>query len=216
MPSGCEAMPRDATGMTAKMLRPRLAGLDRVLADEMMRSSAAMTAMEVMLGDLETQLEAHPRFFGPEQSEQLAWLLGESAHRLPRDQAEVDHPDAMPRARAIDRMIGEARLRPPDTPLPSALKSVIDGRRDTLRQQARIVDGDATSTERLEQTAALLPDAETLDRLLRYERHAERGLIGALRTLAQNRGQPLHAAMTSIQLSSADGHEMHVQQVLPW
>lgn len=53
-------------------------------------------------------------------------------------------------------------------------------------------------------TAALLPDAATLDRLIRYESHADRSLHRALETLAKLRGATIAAKMTGQTEDGAD------------
>jgi hypothetical protein len=58
--------------------------------------------------------------------------------------------------------------------------------------------------EQQREVAALLPDAATLERLMRYESHAERGIRRALETLARVRGVTV-ASIRATMTRPADG-----------
>ncbi len=169
-------------------VRPYLCTLD-VIRDQIMRSGSGITAMMTMLVALAGKLDQVPGSFRAQDTEQLAWLLGESADRLPYDEDDVTYTDQQQWKGETDRLIGEARRRKPGKPMPKALDLLIRQRLDTLRQQREVCEDPYTTEQwQRKRIAALLPDAPTLDRLIRYETHAERSLLRALETLAKLRG----------------------------
>lgn len=110
------------------------------------------------------------------------------------------HPDQQPWASLVDWAIGRARLHEEGTPLPADIESLIETQLSSLRMQQRICESPQTATHRASRvTAAMLPDEATLDRLIRYETHADRSLHRALETLAKVRGatvQTIRASLT--------------------
>jgi len=100
----------------------------------------------------------------------------------------------------VDIAIGRARLREEGTPLPADMESLIETRLGTLRVQQSLCESPQSATHRASRmTAVMLPDAATLDRLIRYETHADRSLHRALETLAKLRGatvQTIRASLT--------------------
>ena len=169
-------------------VRPYLCTLD-VMRDRIMRSGSGITAMMTMLVHLAEKLDCAPRSFRAQDTEQLAWLLGESADRLPYDEDDVTYTDQQQWKGETDRLIGEARRREPGEPMPKALDLLIRQRLNTLGQQREVCEDPYTTEQwQRKRIAALLPDAATLDRLIRYETCAERSLLRALGTLAKLRG----------------------------
>lgn len=180
-------------------VRPYLCTLDAV-RDGIMRCGSGITAMMTMLVALAEKLDQVPGQFRAQDTEQLAWLLGESADRLPYDEDEVTYTDEQLWKGQTDRLIGEARRREPGEPMPKALDLLIRQRLDTLHQQREVCEDPYTTEQwQRKRIAALLPDAATLDRLIRYETHAERSLLRALEILAKLRGatvETIAATMT--------------------
>lgn len=180
-------------------VRPYLCTLDAI-RDQIMRSGSGITAMMTMLVALAEKLDWAPVQFRAQDTEQLAWLLGESADRLPYDEDEVTYTDQQLWKGQTDRLIGEARQREPGEPMPKALDLLIRQRLDTLHQQREVCEDPYTTGQwQRKRIAALLPDAATLDRLIRYETHTERRLLRALETLAKLRGatvETIAATMT--------------------
>ena len=194
--------------------RSMLHRLDDLRECEIMQSGPAITAMIVMIGDLVGRLEQHPRGLGSsENAEKLGWLLGDFAQRLPEDSDEVTYPDQAGWASPIDALIGQARQREKGQPLPKALEMAVENRLTTLRQQRQFCDEPYTA-EQWEQkrTAALLPDAATLDRLIRYEGHSERSLHRSLETLAKLRGATVETVLARISGQSPDGTRVEFQR----
>lgn len=60
-------------------------------------------------------------------------------------------------------------------------------------------------------TAALLPDAATLDRLIRYESHADRSLHRALETLAKLRGATIETIAAKMTGQTEDGADYEIR-----
>ena len=87
--------------------------------------------------------------------------------------------------------------------------------------QARVIALEAASREAADpytvqqqqdqRTASLLPDAATLDRLIRYETHADRSLHRALETLAKMRGATVESIAATITGRQADGSTVEVR-----
>ncbi|HEX2973858.1 MAG TPA: hypothetical protein VHP11_16110 [Tepidisphaeraceae bacterium] len=174
-----------------KRLRPMRLGLlalDRLREGVMMRCGAAITAMQQMIQDLVERLQELRLMFMGQEAEQLAWLLGDAANSFPLVEPsalEVDEPRG---DSPILALISEARQMEGEE-LPIGLKSLVETRLTTLRQQQRICEDPATAEQLyLKQTAALLPDAATLDRLNRYQGQIERSLSRAVKMLAEVRG----------------------------
>lgn len=170
-----------------------LARADRYRDELLMSDGAAAQAMIQLIRQLADQLD-HARWLDPMDAQMLAWLLGESAERLEEpddaeDRKAIYYPDEKPFASLSDDLIGQARRRPRDSPMPGALRAVIHARLADLEVKSRAAQSPYTQEyEQLLKTEALLPDAATLDRLLRYEAHAERSMIRAIETLSRLRG----------------------------
>ena len=168
-------------------LRSRLAGLDALREDTLSKSGAAIIAMLQMLESLADRLDRHPELFNDDHAEQMAWLMGDLACCMPQeDRGRLADRTSLTKHQ---RMIVEAMQRPEGTPLAKPLVKLIECRLDTLDHQRRYCQAPATPRfQRQVITGSLLPAGDTLDRLLRYETHADRSLIRALDTLARLRG----------------------------
>jgi hypothetical protein len=98
------------------------------------------------------------------------------------------------------------RQRPDGNQLGRPLTKIIECRLDTLDHQRRYCQAPATPRfQRQVITGSLLPAGDTLDRLLRYETHADRSLTRALDTLARLRGvtvETLSATVTRAVMGS--------------
>lgn len=60
-------------------------------------------------------------------------------------------------------------------------------------------------------TAALLPDAATLDRMIRYESNADRSLHKALETLAKLRGATVETVAAKMTAQTAEGVDFEIR-----
>jgi hypothetical protein len=209
LPWASDGPGRAATGQRTAWQRTRLAELDELREGEMATSGAALEAMATMLENLAERLERTPGAFGCEDAEKMAWLLGDFAGYFPvelhgrfQDRGMPASPPggagdaspslspaaADPRHRMpltpTGRMIAEAMDRPPEAPLNAALIARISARLETLRHQGAACPQPLTSTQVRHRVAgAALMDAAAMERLLRYEGHAERSLARALAEL---------------------------------
>ncbi|MCZ6835974.1 MAG: hypothetical protein O7G85_09395 [Planctomycetota bacterium] len=195
-----------------RCVRPFLSTLDITREDRIMRSGAAITAMMIMLAELARRLSGFPKSFGPEDSEKLAWLLGESAERLPYDNEKVVQTNKQKWRTATDDLIGSARAREKEQPFPEALDRLIRQKLDTLKEQREVCEEPYTTDPwKRMRTAALLPDAATLDRLIRYESHADRSLHRALETLAKLRGATIETIVATMAGRTKDGADYEIR-----
>ena len=200
-----ERPPRDPdSGRCIKRLPPtiifqrtRLTPLDGLREDEMYRSGAAMTAMIVMIESLAARLEGHQDAFHADHAEQLAWLLGDCAGYFPIiDTMQVRNRPNLTRTL---KLIVAAMDRPNGSPLEPHLVHLLNARIDTLEHQRRYCEKPHTDKhQRALMAAALLPAGEVLDRLLRYETHADKTLLRALDTLARLRGVTVETLSTTV------------------
>jgi hypothetical protein len=96
----------------------------------------------------------------PEPTEQLAWLLGENARRYPIDDGDLAYPPERKLPTSIEEMIGDARTRDPDAPLPEALRNTVINRITALKAMREMCDEPYTrEADEQKRTAALLPDS---------------------------------------------------------
>jgi hypothetical protein len=140
-----------------------------------------------MLESLADRLDRHAELFNDDHAEQMAWLMGDLACCMPQEDRGrlADRPNLTKH----QRLIVEAMQRPEGTPLGRPITKLIECRVDILDHQRRYCHAPATPRfQRQIITGSLLPAGETLDRLLRYETHADRSLIRALDTFARLRG----------------------------
>ena len=170
-------------------VRLALRSLDAQREREMMQSGAAISAMMLMIPDLVERLKYTREMFLPMEAEKLAWLLGASAASFPviDPMARVEESVAAPSP--ILQLIQEARGGAPGEELSIPLRALIENRLATLRQQRTCCEYPQTEERGDEKRmAALLPESEMLDRIVRYETNAQRGLLRALDALAKQRG----------------------------
>jgi len=193
-------------------VRSGLRRLDDLRKDEIIQSGAGITALLGLLEELTSQLFDDPGFFGQVKCEQLSWLLGDGAYMFPTDGRLFLRPDEYPHPSSTQRLIGIARKRKPGTPIPPRLMGLIEAQVTSLRAQRRLIDDsdDETDTYR-RRCAALLPDEATLNRLVRYEAHAERSLMRCLETMAKLRGATVETLSASLRGITADGTEVEIR-----
>jgi len=190
--------------------RPHLCTMDVYRQDTMMRNGSAITAMTFLLHQLGSRLECNPFGFNPDQAEQLAWLLGEEARRYPADE-HFAYPDENKRCSSIEQMIGEARKREAGTPLPEPLMTTIVNRVSALQAMRQMCEEPYTvEADEHAKLAALLPDAAMMDRILRYETHADRSLHRALETLAKMRGATVEKIAATLTNSTTNGSTLEL------
>ncbi|MEM9347922.1 MAG: hypothetical protein AAGB26_15040 [Planctomycetota bacterium] len=177
---------------------------DRYRDEVLMADGTAIQAMILIIGELTDQLK-YIRRIDSTQAQMLAWLMGESAGRLvePVDAEQRDasyYPDEQRNPTPIDSLIGEARLRAEGDPLSPALTAAIQSCLTDLQIKSRCTSAPYTEEHEAHiRTNTLLPDASLLDRLIRYEGHAERSLFKAIETLSKLRGvtvESVRATMT--------------------
>ncbi|MCC6679452.1 MAG: hypothetical protein IT445_00970 [Phycisphaeraceae bacterium] len=188
---------------------------------EMMNDSAALEAMACLIEDLVEKLDAHCDFSYSE-AWLLAWLLGESAARLlPPEKVEHRwwhfYPDECDWATPTDVLIGQARKRSKSEPISDVLLHLVRVQLTKLRAQSRQAKKSLIADQEVvQQTMALLPDTALLDKLMRYETHADRRLQRALERLAMLRGSSVQALWVSITTHNYDQQALKVpnQRVL--
>ena len=166
-----------------------------------------------MLDDLVKGLTKWPHVFRDDAQEQLAWVLGapaaafwvvEPQHALPGEEAK--------RSRVLS-LVREAQGRKAGTPIPPQLQTLIENRRRMLRQQRDLcAQRYSKQEESLRETAALLPDAKTLDQIIRYETHIERSLQRNIEQLAKLRGVAVESLSSRMWGRLADGSVVAVEQ----
>ena len=185
--------------------RPKLAKLDLRREDEYAASGAAITAMATMIESLAERLESRSFLFTDDQAEQLSWLMGDIAGFFPQDSnCRFEERPGLTKAQ---RLIAEAMARPEDGPIDRQLVNLITNRLDVLDHQRHACEHPYSNRQhRYLAAAALLPDAVALDRLLRYETHADKTLARALDTLARLRGVTVERLSTTVtaRLEGAD------------
>ncbi|MCE9589037.1 MAG: hypothetical protein K8S99_00755 [Planctomycetes bacterium] len=211
-----------------KYTRPYLARLDSWRDDpdgQIRKDGAAIEAMAVMLKSLARQLAGVSAYsLNALDAQTMAWLLGESAGRYelaevpPEEEQSRDtrfvFPDEQPWRQETDILIGQARKRQQDIKyaLPPELAAAIEGRLATFRIWNDACDDPATKEQaELHRTAALLPDAPTMDRLIRYETHADKSLHRALETLAKLRGATVETIKARVTGRAEDGTRVELQ-----
>lgn len=128
----------------------------------------------------------------------LAWLLGDDADTIPAladefDLAEDGRPGAFgqasPRAGRRFEMLRAGRSAIAGITAPPEVASMVAARRDSLLDQIAVREDPAQRHRgELDLVAGLLPDADVLDRLQRYEAAAERSLYRGIEALAKLRG----------------------------
>lgn len=186
--------------------REGLAALDELRESEMMADGAALTAMMAMLEELSERLRRFPGGFLCEQAEQLAWLMGDFAGYFPVELTGLfqDRVNLTP----IGRRIAASMGRGADQPLCPQLESMIRTRIQTLAHQRRVCPVSATAAAGYRRAiAAAVPEAAAMDRLVRYEVHAERSLQRAVELLARLRGMAGRAITEAIGTASVPaGH----------
>lgn len=193
-------------------VRSGLRSLDDYRENDLLRSVAGIGAMLALLEELTDQLHHDPGFFGQVPCEQLSSLLGDGAYMFPTDARCFSRPDEHPHPTSIQRLIGQARKRKPGTPIPPRLMGLIQAQVTSLRAQRRLLDDSNDDIDnRRRQCAALLPDEATLNRLVRYEAHAERSLMRCLETMAKLRGATVETLSASLRGVTPDGTEVEIR-----
>jgi hypothetical protein len=198
-----------------KQFRPvrlGLRALDGLREWEMMHSSAALVAMMLMIQDLVEQFRIVPGMFMPMAAEKLAWLLGVRASSYPLIDPSALLPGEITESCPILDLIAEARSIDPGDELPVTLRALVENRLMTLRQQ-RVACEYPQTAERGEEhrTAALLPEAGLLDRLIRCEAHAERSFYRALDALAKLRGVTVESLSAIVTGTTPQGAKVAVR-----
>jgi len=180
--------------------REGLKRLDEVW-DELRGDPYGIKAIIAWLDELTEILEYHPHDLSWTQSQQLAWILGESAERVHliartwEDEEGCLFPDEQPWASPIDKAIGELRVRTAKGG--DAFFDMHKKCQDALVQRYHASMPVAAEHQNiLARGAALLPSKEVLDRLLRYESHATKTLRLTIQTLADMRGISLERVVS--------------------
>jgi hypothetical protein len=204
-------------GPWKRFQRPYLKQLDIMREQTFMKNAACLTAMWHMLVDLARRIEQRHHDVSPMEIQLLGWLLGERAEQLEypgQPEPERDgfyYPDEKCWAGETYRILGRARKRV-DPKLPEEFVNLVNCRIITLRQQRLACEAPATAQQHADlQAASLLPDPAMLDRLLRYETHADRALHRALETLAKLRGASVDTVMARVAGTNPDGSTYEVQ-----
>lgn len=181
-----------------RLKRRRLWQLER-LREEMMEEAEGVWALQVMLADLREKCRR--RFQErvlDEDIEKLAFIMGdhsetfrihgnEMRHKGGIEYAEIE--ELIPEEGPMQELIRKGLPKQDDHGLSEELDSALRACDDTLDQQRQVLESplDAEDQDRREKLA-LLPSAKFLERVMRYETHAERSLYRALEQLARMRG----------------------------
>lgn len=182
---------------------PDLRYADRMREEELMADGSGIKAIRRLMNTLMVRLQDQIEFCY-EDALLLAWLLGDTAERswpthFVRYQLLDAYPDASSKPSNNDRLIGEAQTRPAGKSVSDDILVAIRKRdRNLYSRYCAISGADRVRQEEKQKVLGLLPDAETLDRLLRYETHAERSLFRSLEMLAKMRCVPLSFVTDSI------------------
>jgi len=197
--------------MGREIERTRLQRLDQWRDETLMRSGAGITAMIVMIRELMERLDERTTLFSRDECEQLAWLLNGQAYAFP---ITDDGPclDQYPHPYPIHQLIGQARKRPKGKRVPRGLVQVAKARIRELMHLRRVCEEPYTDEawER-KQTGSLLLSAADMDRLIRYEVHADRTLTRCLETLAKLRGATVETVAASLRGVTPDGAAVEVR-----
>lgn len=195
-----------------RFIRPALGRLDQFVEQEVMTNGYAMSAMIAMLDSLVSDLRSRLWSFSGQSAEQLAWLLGEPASLFPVEDDEAGWFLKREPMRQIHRIVAEAVRRGRGEELSPELVALVDSRRRTMMQQRLVCEVPYDAEEaRIDRTVALLPDAATLDRLMRYETHAERSLVRCLETFAKLRGATVETLRASLLRVNPNGSAIAVE-----
>lgn len=195
-----------------RLQRPDLRLLDG-LAREMLQDRAGIGALWTMLTHLWGRYQHEvPINWRAEEVEKIAFLLGDSAetfpvnynehrhgcHNPPRAYTEIgEHPTKPgPAQEMLWEWIEDEEGKPERY---AAVESAVRAALDSLEQQ-RLAASEIDETEEREWECqqSLLPEPEMLDRLIRYETHAERSMYRALEALARLRGESVQILMARI------------------
>lgn len=194
--------------------RPTLHSLDRFRDEQIMADGAAITAMMAMIGELMERLESDRGPLRAEECERLAWLLGVPSEVFPVDSDKSRTPDPEIASWSAWRLIGLAMGREESearTSARTALRAVADQRVETLRAQRRVCEVPFSIDEWQDRrTVGLLGDDAMLDRIMRYETHADRTLNRALDTLAKLRGATIESIAARVRGVGTDGTAVEV------
>lgn len=211
---GRERLIAPSKGPWMRFCRPALAELDQMRQQELMADPAGLQAMAQMLIDLVQRLKTANDLL-PVEAQMLAWLLGEQADRFENDsitERERDghyFPDEKSWASEVDQLIGVARTH---RLVSRQLQAKVHHRLLALRQQQLACrDTGEAQDHANRQVASLLPDDNLLDRLLRYESHADRALHRSLDALARYRGTAIQTVMARVKSNHPDGSSIEVQ-----
>lgn len=145
--------------------------------------------------------------------DKLAFLLGDSAETFPINYNETriggSHSaytaigEIRPGPGPMQEMLWNGLASASEDGLTPEIDSALQAAVDTLEQQRMVLSSPYDDEEhRRQERLAMLPDSITLERLTRYETHAERSLYRALDQLARMQGVTIH--VLAARLSGAD------------
>ncbi len=177
-----------------RTMRPGLRSLQRMFDRKIMASASGLSAVILMTQNFYDRLSAQDQRMAWMEVEIFAWLLGVPVHCFPLivDDPSPASSDGGPAS--LLQQIEHANRRDAGQPISPALSGHIESRLAMFQQQRCVVaDPSCEAEHRGQQESALLPEAPILDRLLRYETHAERSLMKSLEQLANLRGTSVDA-----------------------
>lgn len=168
------------------------------LRSEMLDCAHGLRAMLTVMDRLWLAYRDINEDMGYDDLVKLAWLLGDHADTIPAAADSFEFADGRPVAfgePAVQpgrkfELLRQARARAGHGAVPPEVSSMIEAQRNRLIDLIALrTDGIQQHEYQLDRTARLLPDAEVLERLQRYETAAERSLYRAIDALAKLRGQ---------------------------
>lgn len=212
VPERDESIRRPKTVKQVVTERAGLHTLDGFRDEHLMKDGAGITAMMSMIENFMEWLERGPGRLSADGCEQFAWLLGMSCHAFPINSDESHTPDPAQTLWPIWWLIGSAVRRPQAEAVPEPLRVIVRQRLDTLRAQRQVCEVPFSIDEwRDRRTLGLLGDEAMLDRIMRYETHADRSLNRALDTLAKLRGSTVESIAASMRGVQPDGTAVEVR-----
>ncbi len=178
------------------VVRRALHHLDAIREEQMSVSPPGLQAQIVLLDQLSSQFVGNPGFMDIREMERLVWLLGEPAQKFPIHHRDVSFPWTYAANDPVELALKRCFDDPRNAEAKEALQAMVTARRQKLNSLREMLQGprDEVRQARAE-AAALLPDADTLNRQVRYETHAWRTLERSIGQLARFRGVDVQTVM---------------------
>jgi hypothetical protein len=197
-----------------RLKRPRLCLLDELRQDmleEVEGIDALWTILHHLWDKCTRRVDQH---LLEADIEKLAFVLGDSAETFPVNYNETRIGGSqtaykairefLPRPGHMQELLWKGLATDCGQALTPEIESALRACLDTLEQQRMAMESPLDDEDHLRrQQLAVLPSAGTLDRLTRYETHAERGLYRALDQLSRMKGVTIHVLAARLSMAEA-------------